>query len=108
MTVFEVMQVALMAVCFTLEPDAMVGFMGIATDGPSHQPLHHIPQVEEDDEHLPLLTGMDALMVVQHRIHPHAMAHEDHAKQVDGRKALDRKPAVEDDHRLLDYIRPQR
>ena len=80
-TAGQVGQVALVAVCLALERDVAVG---IATHAQPDQPLHHIGQVKEHEQHLALLSSVDALVIDQFIAQVHPGVDKHHPQQVDG------------------------
>jgi hypothetical protein len=78
----HVVQVVLMVVGFLLKSNVEVGLEAIAVFGEQEEPFEHIPQIEADVEQLPLLGGVDALVVELHGIE--LLHGEDDAKEVDG------------------------
>ena len=81
----QVFQVVLMVVGLLLEADVEICFEAIAVFGEQEEPFEHIPQIEADVEQLPLLSGVDTLVVELHGIE--LLHGEDDAKEVDGIKA---------------------
>ena len=74
-----------MVVGLLLEADVEVCFEAVAVFGEQEEPFEHIPQIEADVEQLPLLGGVNALVVELHGIE--LLHGEDDAKEVDGIKA---------------------
>jgi hypothetical protein len=81
----QVVQVVLMVVSLLLKADVEVCFEAVAVFGEQEEPFEHIPQIEADVEQLPLLGGVDALVVEFRGIE--LLHGEDDAKEVDGIKA---------------------
>lgn len=75
----------LMVVGLLLKADVEVCFEAVAVFGEQEEPFEHIPQIEADVEQLPLLSGVDTLVVELHGIE--LLHGEDDAKEVDGIKA---------------------
>ena len=75
----------LVAEGFALEADASVGAVGVeAADAQADEELDDVPEVESDECHLPLLEGVDELMVELVGEHPSpASLHEDDAEKVE-------------------------
>lgn len=81
----QVVQVVLMVVGLLLEADVEVGLEAIAVFDEQEEPFEHIPQIEADVEQLPLLGGVDALVVEFRGIE--LLHGEDDAEEVDGIEA---------------------
>lgn len=82
----QVAQVVLMVVGLLLKADVEVGLEAIAVFGEQEEPFEHIPQIEADVEQLPLLRGVDALVVELHGIE--LLYGEDDAKEINGIEAV--------------------
>lgn len=83
----EVVEVALVGVGFALEGYVEIGGDGATMDDEPHEPLHAVPQEEEHEEHLQLLTRVDALVVGGHGAQ--LTARDDDAANVDGVEVLE-------------------
>ena len=94
----QVVQVVLMVVGLLLEADVEVSLEAIAVFGEQEEPFEHIPQIEADVEQLPLLGGVDALVVEFRGIE--LLHGEDDAKEVDGIEATHERETPD-----VDYLR---
>ena len=94
----QVVQVVLMVVGLLLEADVEVGLEAIAVFGEQEDPFEHIPQIEADVEQLPLLGGVDALVVEFRDIE--LLHGEDDAKEVDGIETAHERETLD-----MDYFR---
>ena len=83
----QIVKVALVGIGFALKRDVAVG---IAPHGQPHQPLDQISQIKKHEQHLALLSGVDAFMVHQFVAQVHAMVHKKYPQQVDCREAIER------------------
>lgn len=94
----HVAQVVLMVVGLLLKADVEVGLEDIAVFGEQEEPFEHIPQIEADVEQLPLLGGVDALVVELHGIE--LLHGEDDAIEIDGIEATHERETPN-----VDYLR---
>ena len=94
----QVVQVVLMVVGLLLEADMQVCLEAVAVFGEQEEPFEHIPQIEADVEQLPLLSGVDALVVELHGIE--FLYGEDDAEEVDGIEAAHERETLD-----VDYLR---
>lgn len=62
-SMLQVSEVSLMVVSLFLEAYMKVCLHMIAVFQPEHSPLYDIPQIEEDEQKLALLCGVDTLVV---------------------------------------------
>ena len=82
----QIVKVTLIGVGLAFKRDVAVG---IATHGQPQQPFQQIGHVEEHEQHLALLSSVDALVVQQLMVQIHAMVHKKHTQQIDGAEALE-------------------
>lgn len=65
-----------------LEGDVHVGFAPVAIAGKPHRPLYQIEDVERQEEHLPLLGSVDALVVDYVAVYPPRFAGPKGAEEI--------------------------
>jgi hypothetical protein len=94
----QVVQVVLVVVGLLLEADVEVCLEAVAVFDEQEEPFEHIPQIEADVEQLPLLGGVDALVVEFRGIE--LLHGEDDAKEVDGIEATHEREMLD-----VDYFR---
>ena len=94
----QVVQVVLMVVGLLLKSDVEVGLEAVAVFDEQEEPFEHIPQIEADVEQLPLLGGVDALVVEFRDIE--LLHGEDDAKEVDGIETAHERETLD-----MDYFR---
>ena len=75
----QIIEVALVGIGFALERNIAVG---IAAHGQPHQPLHHVGQIEKNEQHLALLSRVYALMIHQLIAEIHSMMDKKHSQQI--------------------------
>ena len=92
----QVVQVVLMVVGLLLKADVEVCFEAVAVFGEQEEPFEHIPQIEADVEQLPLLGGVDALVVEFRGIE--LLHGEDDAEEVDGIEAAHERETLDVDY----------
>ena len=81
----QVVEIALVGICLSLKRDVAVS---VAPHGQSHQPLNDVSEVEKHEQHLALLSRVDALVVNQLVAQIHAMMHKQHPQQINRREAM--------------------
>lgn len=96
----EIGGVVLVGIGLTLKRDATIG---IATQGQSQQPLHHIEHIEQDVAQLTHLCRVNALMIHQPCRHMHPWSHQHQAKKIDGSEATQRQKSVAINFHCLNY-----
>ena len=94
----EVLLVALVVVGLLLEADGTVGTVVIARDTEADEILHAIPEVEQQKQHLQLLSPVDALVSVGVVAVPCVLAHEDEGPDGDSLVAPEGDDVVSDDN----------
>jgi len=95
--VAQVVLVALVGVGFLLEADGAVGTVVIARDTEADEILQAIPEVEQQEQHLQLLSPVDALVTVGVVGVPCVLAHKDEGPDGDGAVAREGYEVVSDD-----------
>lgn len=93
-SVFEVIKVALVGVCFSFKRDVAVS---IPSHGQPCQPLEHIGKIEEQEKQLALLCRVDALMVDQLIAQVNPWMHKKDSQQIDSREPAKRQYPCPDD-----------
>ena len=105
LTIAQVVRVVLVIVGLLLEADVEVGLEAVVVFGEQEEPFENIPQIEADVEQLPLLGGVDALVVELHGIE--LLHGEDDAEEVDGIEATHERKTPNVDYlgHVQDYLR---
>ena len=83
----QVIQIALVGIGLPFKRDVMVG---VAAHEEPDDPLDEVGDIEEDEEHLTLLSRVDALMVHHLVAQVHAMVDKKHSQQIDCRETVER------------------
>ena len=83
----QIIEIALVGIGLTLKRDVAVG---VTPHRQPDNPLHEISQIEEDEQHLPLLCRVDALVVHHLVAQVYAMVYKEDSQQVDCREAMKR------------------
>lgn len=81
----QIVEIALVGIGLSLKRDITVS---ITTHRQPDDPLHEIGQIEEDEQHLPLLRRVDALVVDQLVAEVHPMMYKEDSQQIDGRESM--------------------
>ena len=82
----QIVEIALVGVCLTLKRDVAIG---ITTHRQAHEPLHQIGDIKEDEEHLALLSRVDAFMIHHLMAQIDSRVYKQHPQQIDGREPLE-------------------
>ena len=83
----QIIEIALVGIGLTLKRDVAVG---VTLHRQPDNPLHEISQIEEDEQQLPLLSRVDALMVHHLVAQVYAMVYKEDSQQVDCRETMKR------------------
>lgn len=94
LSVRQIVEIFLMYIRLTFEADISVSLLSVTIPEQQDQPLDKIPYIKRYNEHFQQLACMDSLMIHEHTVHSNPSPDKDQAKEVDGRKSLDRQPAV--------------
>ena len=83
--VVQVIEIALVGIGLALKRDVAVG---VTAHRQPDNPLHEIGHVEEDEQHLPLLCRVDALVVDELVAQVHSMMYKQDSQQIDCRESM--------------------
>lgn len=82
-----------MRIGLALKGDVHVGFAPVAIASKPHRPLYQIEDVERQEEHLPLLGGVDTLVVDYVAVYPPRFAGPKGAEEIQA-ESLRHQPAL--------------